>query len=107
MLPKKEMKEFPPTLKTENKDNFAKINHERLKCYLRRDLYEHIISHTENEYFSLDDFNRRVGNMEKTNELIDELIPELTNLGWKCQKAYGDTGLFIYSTEKPPANCWF
>ncbi len=101
------MKEFPTFLKPENKEEFKAKNHERLKCYLRRDLYEHIISHTENEYFSLDDFNRRVNNMEQTKTLVDEIIPELTTLGWKCQKAYGDTGLFIYSTEKPPANCWF
>jgi hypothetical protein len=100
------MKKFPDSLKPENKDNFNNLAMERFKCYLRRDLYEHIITHREDEYFSLDEFNKRVNNMTLTNRLVDELMDELKSLGWNCKKSYGDTGLFIYSSEKPPHNCW-
>jgi hypothetical protein len=100
------MKKLPSKLNVTNKDNFAKINYNRILCYLRRDLYEHIISHKENEYFSLDEFNTRVKDMELTQRMVRELIPELEALGWKCSFSYGDTGLFIYSTESPPENCW-
>lgn len=100
------MKDFPSILTPENKDRFHALNRERLKCYLRRDLYEHIISHKETEYFSLDDFNRRANDMDTTKELIKELIPELEKLGWKCKTSFGCTGLFVYSTETPPPNCF-
>lgn len=101
------MKNFPLTLKNENKKNFEAINYERLKCYLRRDLYEHIISHTQEEYFSFDTFcSNKFINNKQINKLIDDLIPELNLLGWKCQKAYGDTALFIYDSEKLPSTCW-
>lgn len=100
------MKEFPSVCNPKNKNNFQVLNYARLKCYLRRDLYEHIISHEENDYFSLDDFNRRVNNMEVTKKLVNDLIPELEKQGWKCKTSFGGTGLFIYSSEKPPSSCW-
>jgi hypothetical protein len=100
------MKEFPVNLTPKNKNNFSKLNHHRLKCYLRRDIYEHIISHEEKDYFSLDDFNRRVNNMNLTKQLVKELIPELQDLGWKCKTSFGCTGLFIYSSDNPPTNCF-
>jgi len=31
---------------------------------------------------------------------------ELEELGWKCKKSFGQTALFIYSTENPPPSCW-
>lgn len=100
------MKRFPDTLKAENKDNFPRARYKRLKCYLRRDLYEHILSHEEDVYFSLDDFNKRVNSMEITIKLVKEVISELEKIGWKCKTSYGGTALFIYSTENPPHNCW-
>ena len=100
------MKNFPSNLNVSNKDNFKDIQLNRLLCYLRRDIYEHILSHTEEDYFFLDNFNQRVNNMEQVKELVRKIIPELEELGWKCKLSYGDTGLFIYSSEQPPKNCW-
>jgi hypothetical protein len=100
------MKEFPEILSPKRKDAFQKLNKDRLRCYLRRDIYEHIISHEENEYFSLDEFNKRINNIELTKELVKDIIPELEKLGWNCKTSYGGTGLFIYSTPKPPSNCF-
>jgi hypothetical protein len=100
------MKEFSNILNVRNKENFAKVNYDRLKCYLRRDLYEHIISHEEKDYFSLDEFNKRVNNINLTRQLVNEVIPELENIGWKCKTSFGGTGLFIYSSDSPPLNCF-
>jgi hypothetical protein len=98
------MKNFPECLNVKNKENFEKINYNRLKCYLRRDLFEHITSHTEDDYFSLDEFDKRVNNMKITKALVKELIEELKSLGWNCKTSFGGTGLFIYSSETPPPN---
>jgi hypothetical protein len=100
------MKEFPNKLNVTNKDNFSTLHYERTKCYLRRELYEHVISHDENDYFSLDQFNKKYNNMEMVQKMIQELIPELESLGWTCKTSYGGTGMFIYSTDKPPPSCW-
>lgn len=101
------MKNFPSILNAENMKNFPEINFNRLKCYLRRDLYEHIISHKEDDYFLIDEFNdKRVNNLMITKKLVLDIIPELEKLGWKCKISFGGTGLFIYSTEKPPKNCF-
>jgi hypothetical protein len=100
------MKNFPSKLKVENKVSFEQLNYDRNKCYLRRDIYEHVISHEEKDYFSLDDFNRKINDIVTVRKMVEELIPELEVLGWKCKLAFGGTGLFIYSTDTPPANCW-
>lgn len=101
------MKEFPSILRPDNKEAFSKLNYDRIKCYLRRDLYEHIIAHSEGEYFSIDAFNeKRVGSMDMVKKMVGDLIPELEKLGWSCKTSFGGTGLFIYSTEKPPPNCF-
>jgi len=101
------MKEFPGIFKPKNKETFSKLNYERLKCYLRRDLYEHIISHEEHDYFSLDDFNKRVNNMTLTKKLVKEVIIELEKLGWTCKISFGGTGVFIYGKpDNPPSNCF-
>lgn len=101
------MKGFPSHLNPENKENFSRYNYERTKCYLRRDLYEHIISHDENDYFALTDFikDRKI-DMNDIQKITNELIEELVKLGWKCKLSFGQTGLFIYSTTEPPSSCW-
>lgn len=101
------MKVFPNNLHVKNKDLFENIFYVRLTCYLRRDIYEHILKEPENNYFSLDKFNEKyVNDMNITRKLVKEIIKELEKLKWKCELAYGDTGLFIYSSENPPTNYW-
>ena len=100
------MKHFPAKLRPENKETFASLNYDRVKCYLRRDIYEHIISHEEKDYFELDAFNKdRINDMDKVTQMVTELMKELEQLGWNCQLSYGGTGLFIYENE-PPSNCF-
>ncbi len=100
------MKEFPSSLDVANKENFPEMNYNRLKCYLRREIFEHVISHSEEEYFDLDVFTKRVNNLETCQKMLKELAIELEKLGWHCKLCFGDTGMFIYSTENPPKNCW-
>lgn len=95
---------FPTSLNINNKSNFLKLHRLRSQCYLRKDIYEHILSHSENEYYSLDDFMAK--KIPETNLIIDEIMAELKSLGWNVKLAFGGTGLFIYSTEQPPNNCY-
>lgn len=100
------MKHFPSNIKPSNKVEFESLNYDRVKCYLRRDLYEHIISHDDREYFEIDAFAKnRLDNMEKVSKMISEIIIELEELGWKCKLSYGGTGLFIFEND-PPSNCF-
>ena len=48
------MKEFTSRISVSNKDNFPAYHYERTMCYMRRDIFEHIIKETENSYFELD-----------------------------------------------------
>ena len=99
------MKEFPELLIVKNKKNLQKINNNRILCYLRRDVYEHVISSDENEYFDLDMFKAKYKKVE-IKPIVKTIISELENLGWNCKLSFGGTGLFIYSTQKPPPSCW-
>jgi hypothetical protein len=101
------MKTFPSKLHANNKANFPAINYARGLCYLRKTLYEHIISHEESEYFSIDDFiaNFPQFKTQDAKKMLNELIQELIDIGWNCKLSFGGTALFIFA-EKPPANCW-
>lgn len=102
------MRKFPKTINPDNKTNFKNIYIYRLKRYLRRDLFEHILSHDETDYFSFDEFFLRGKVLEKNilEKVIDEVLEELKKLEWNYKKSFGGTGVFIYSTDIPPANCW-
>lgn len=98
------MKEFPSILNVKNKENFEKMNYARLLCYFRKAIFEHMIREDENNYFDLSCLC--IKNSEILNNMVETVIEELKVLGWKCKLSYGNTGLYIYSTEDPPKNCW-
>ncbi len=118
------MKEFPDLLNQSNSSEFNELYYERVKCYLRRDLYEHVLKIHSCEYdptkiqtyFSLNDFEKKWisasqrlstegSNAEVMNRMIKEVIPELNEKGWKCELYFGGTGLFIFPEGKnPPKN---
>lgn len=101
------MKEFPTCLNVKNKSNFSQLHYERTLCYLRRDLYEHIIREDENSYFELENFGKKYKlKSEDLQKMVQKIIKELEKLGWNCKLSFGDTALFIYSTEKLPPSCW-
>lgn len=101
------MKEFPKLLNPNNKARFSRLYQVRLTCYLRRELYEHIISHEEHDYFSVDGFRAKheISDQKVVESVFKVVITELQELGWKCQLSFGGSGLFVYANEKPK-NCW-
>ena len=101
------MLEFPNKIYPENFKNFKNLNKDRLLCLLRNEIYNLIISREEeNEYYSLDIFENKYNCKEYLKDITDQVIIELKNIGWKTKLSFGDTGLFIYSTEDPPRSCW-
>lgn len=81
---------------------------EYIQSNLRKDLQLFLISRTgEEDFFDLE--NARV-NFGAKGSVFDDIVlavcKELNNKGWKTKLSFGDTGLFIYSTENPPPNCW-
>ena len=101
------MLNFPNEISPQNNINFKNLNKERLLSLLRKDIYDLLISRKdENEYYGLDIFEITYSCKEYTNELVSQIIIELKYLGWKTQLSFGDTGLFIYSTDELPRSCW-
>ena len=100
------MDQFPIHLNPKLKYRFNTEYTRLLTCKLREEIYEHIISNDVNSYFPLDNFVRKYNVTEKLTELAELIMFELTSLGWKCKTSFGGTGLFIYSTDSPPSNCY-
>lgn len=100
------MKEFPSNLHVKNRRNFGTLTYNRVKAYLRRELYEHILMSEEKDYFSIDIFDKKwINDIEKTKQMVQEVRDELHELGWNTATSFGGTGLFIYAEEKP-RNCY-
>lgn len=99
------MKVFPSILNVKNNDNFKQIHYNRVLCYLRKEIYEHIISKDENSYFEIDKFGLKYS-FQISDNMINIIIQELNLLGWKCKLSFASTALFIYSTLTPPPSCW-
>ena len=74
---------------------------------LRGEIFDMIMTLDETNYFMIDNFRSRY-NLKKSEmkTMLDIVISELTKLGWKYQTSFGGTGLFIYSTDNPPRNCY-
>lgn len=105
------MREFPQVLNVKNKDKFSDIYYKRVLCYLRKDVYEHIIHQDENNYFDLEKFGRVYfnGNPNRDDiisKMVTAIKTELECIGWKCKLSFHGSALFIYSTENPPPSCW-
>ena len=100
------MKTFPSKLHVGNKDEFQTFYLTRCICYLRRDIFEHMLKRNENDYFALDNFSREYSiDKLSMDEMIVTILNELRELGWKCKTSFGGTGLFIYSSDEPPPSC--
>lgn len=105
------MERLPDYLHVKNKELFKDINEARLRKELNADIEVFLLTReTENDYYDLDKFGlknfARSEYLERMQLLLKEIILELESLGWKCKYSYNDTGLFVYSTEKPPPSCW-
>jgi hypothetical protein len=101
------------TLNLENyKKNFEEYNYNRIMKILRNDIYNLLISRSEeNDYFDIDNFRKKNNyndddDTENFFKILSHITNELSKLGWKTQLSYGDTCIFIFSTEEKPRSCW-
>ena len=103
------MKKFPSYLRVNNKDNFLSILETKICEDLRNEILQFLL-HRENDetiYFTYEDFTHKYKHILDINEkIIPKIIKELEEIGWKCKLSYGQTVMFIYSTEKEPINCY-
>ena len=102
------MNSFPDDIRVDNVKNFLNIQYNIVINSFRQEIYNTIIKRKdETDYIDLDVFQRRFCNKNiSLKDIVDKICYELHDLGWKTKLSYGDTGLFIYSTENPPHNCW-
>ena len=110
------MNKFPKEIDIRNKTlvmqpykNFEEFNYDRILLLLRKEIYDHLISRKEeNDYFDLEIFCKRYNYSDKETfpKILKIVLIEICELGWKTQLSFGDTGLFIYSTEEKPSSCW-
>ena len=102
------MLEFPKRLNINNKSEFKTYFYDRFLCYLRKDIYEHMLIEDENSYFELDNWCRKYlkNDDEMMTKMVEKLRNELHQMGWKTAISFGNTALFIYSSEEPPRSCW-
>lgn len=104
------MKTFPSQISASNQQNFTVLFRKRVECYLRRDIFEFLLSRPNEEtYFALDNFlNKFEFNTDLKKDfptmLSNGILKELEQLGWQTALSFGDTGLFIFSGERPK-NC--
>lgn len=103
------MNNFPNYLVPENEGKFAEYNKKQQLCYLRKYVFEKMLS----KEFSVPDKclidlqNINIGNLGEINykiddEIVMELQNELEKLGWVTSCAYGGTILFIYTADSIP-----
>lgn len=97
------MNSFPPELHVSNKEAFASLLFNDHLQRLRREVMFHMLHRKENDFFDLDVFNRKyVKDVTILLELVDVIEKELHELGWSTYLGFGDTGLYVYSSEEKP-----
>lgn len=94
------MKEFPKILVPANQSKFGQYSYNRLKCRMRKNIYEYIIANKQGEYYSFESDIKELGTVDR-KKIIDELKQELIKLGWNVATTFGNTGLFVYGDKKP------
>lgn len=103
------MNSFPNYLNPKNNNIFKDYDYDRILSLLKKEIHDFIIHRKdETDYFDLELFSRKYSYYDKINQnkMFSEIKNDLLNLGWKVKLSFGDTGLFIYSTEVPPSSCW-
>lgn len=101
-------KPFGYNLSVENLSIYKLIYKNRIiEEEFRKDISHHLIFRKdENDYIDLNLYFNKYGKNEDIINIFFEVRKDLAKLGWKTKLSFGDTGLFIYSTENPPSSCW-
>lgn len=98
------MQRFGDELNIINKDNLKCVWKVKMLEKLRKHIYNFILDRKrENDFFDIDIFNRSyIKDINVTNDIINQVVLELNELGWKTHIGFGGTGLYIYSSEDLP-----
>lgn len=108
------MNKFPKEIDIKNKTldeyqlNFKSFNDERILKLFRSEIYDHLISRSEeNDYFDIEGFCKKYKyERDDFTSILNKVLIELQKIGWKTELSYGDSAVFIYSTEEKPRSCW-
>jgi hypothetical protein len=101
------MEQFPIQLTPSHKDEFISLYESYWKNCIREEIYKKIISGDETDFFDYDCFARKnFLKVDSIRKIVYQIIDELKELGWKIKTSYGDTALFIFSTENLPRGAW-
>jgi hypothetical protein len=110
------MNKFPKEIDIKNKTlqvdeyhlNFKSYNDERIIKIFRNEVYDYLISRKEeNDYFDIEGFCKKYNYDRKDFiSILEKVLIELQKMGWKTELSYGDSAVFIYSTEEKPRSCW-
>ena len=93
----------PSTTSGDLRSRYIKI----VKGKIANKIYLHLLSRNdETEYFDLDILKTYKLDKAESNKILCWVEKELRAVSWKTKLGFGDTGLFIYSTDEPPTNCW-
>jgi hypothetical protein len=101
------MEKFPAYLTPENVDSYSGIYRDRLTSMMRDEISLLLLSRmTDNEYYAIDIF-ARANNCQNydMSVIIADIREELETIGWKTELSFADTGLFIFSGDRP-TSCW-
>lgn len=95
------------SMKLSNKPHFPAMRRGLLKEKMKKHIFQLMLEERENDFFDLDRFNRDyVQDTSLTLHIVAEIREELHALGWKTHLGFGDTGLYVYSTEELPAGVY-
>ena len=97
------MDSFSKDLHVSKKETFATLLFNENLRRLRGEVMYHMLHRNESDFFDIDIFNREyVKDIDILMKLIDIIEDELHELGWSTYLGFGDTGLYIYSSEEKP-----
>ena len=94
------MKKFPSKLLPENISLFNSYNTTRITRYLRRRIYEWMISDDfVTRCFDLQLSQGQLQTFKYPSHVIDSISKELNLLGWKTKIAFAYSSLYIYKED--------
>jgi hypothetical protein len=95
------------SMKLSNKPQFQAMRRGLLKDKMKKHIFQLMLEEKETDFFDLDRFNREyVQDTALTLHIAAEIREELHSLGWKTHLGFGDTGLYVYSTEELPVGAY-
>lgn len=102
------MNSIPDYMNVNNKHMFRVMFVEKMTSKLREDIVLHMLKGDENDYFDLDKWCRTHldNDCEQMEIMTEKVVVELLQLNWKCKLSYGQTALFIYSSDTQPPLCF-